>query len=60
MFRSNVQVGRGVIRSNRQPLVTAAPQTNAKPDYRMATPAQAAALRQRYIDAGIIGKRAAS
>jgi hypothetical protein len=29
-------------------------------DYRMATPAQAAALRERLIAAGIIGKRAAS
>jgi hypothetical protein len=57
-MRSNVKTGRGciVIHSNRgnankpQP----APQTQTRPDPHFASPATAATIRQRYIDAGII------
>ena len=58
MNRSNVQVGRGCV-ARRQPVAvkgtTKALPPAKREDFRMATPEQAARLRQQYIDMGIIG-----
>lgn len=55
-MRSNHKVGRGVIAPKRQqPTSSNPPPATKRTDYNMATPAQAAAIRERYIAAGIIG-----